>query len=902
MRIPESLSKSLLIPIFCTTLAACSGGGGSDSGGGDDPTPMSLSGVITKGIIKNGVVTAYEVGSDGGDIGAVGTTTTDANGQYTLELDDTYQGGVVRVEVTPGESTTMVCDVFDGCGDGIAFGDDMSLAQDSGFAMEAIVPGGEEGEVDVQITPFTHMAAARALAAEEVTPEAVEDANSEVSQIVGVDIVETPMPNIADAEELEAASSASKQYAVFGAGIAEQLDLDNGTASLNENLDALAESFEDGEFTADDEVTITEILYDVKEAAEDAANSSSGEALGNTITTVNAVVADAESKVAEDGSYDPEPNENAGDTDIAKAKDLLREASVFMQQVDGDYDATLEIDQDTINAIATDRVYWQMQIMQAVLDQTLDYIGENSTAVEQYTQSQTYADIPIATYIVLDGVIGEYTFDNYHFPVEGVVTAVAKVENDIYSITINGTLNDGIVGIDDVVMSFDLSSTDFDIEGGADITGFTTEGVAMSLSGTVSSAATELYDWETLFTINEASLEITLAEAIEVNFSGGDVAPAEVAEVIEDEYEAPISEDDIASFAIVGDVEIENQGNAFAGALELELVKVANPAGTAPLNLKKFALDGVFEGEQMTFDAAVSLTFNNASTYDVVGVAEDYDTYESSLYWSDASDDILLEGLSDTTATYLSGIIDVCVGEYQIDAEDIGYFYVTRNKGFDYTGDGVSDYDIALVCYDNLSGSRINSYIGFLPDDIREAIKPGAFAAAMDFYGLEAEELEYWWLHNYSQAPESTREYAVDNYKSVKGVAVAVPLETETYFADVSLVISVGVSLPATGDATVSMALNRDELYGGDITVVVTQGDDSFTMSIEGSQNESGEVSGEISITNADGVEITLSSDDFDADEFEGTLKVGDNTVGTVETNNGVPLVRYNDGTFESIY
>lgn len=301
--------KTLRLLILLTAIAglsACGGGGGSSSGGNSD-VPATLSGMSAKGIITNGVVTAYEVDLSGVDLRTIGTTSTSATGQYSLSLSDTYEGGVIRVEVTLGTTTKMVCDVFDGC-DGVVFGGDMDLP--AGFAMEAFIAGASINEIiNVQITPLTHMAAARVRAGE-VTSTAVANAYSEISQVVGVDVQKTPMPNIANAAELESASAASKQYALFNAGVAKQLGLASGTGSLNDNLNNLAESFEDGEFTSGDSVTITDILNDVKSAATSAkSNSTTTEVMSDSINAIEAAVQNIEDNVIDNG-YNPEPSDN----------------------------------------------------------------------------------------------------------------------------------------------------------------------------------------------------------------------------------------------------------------------------------------------------------------------------------------------------------------------------------------------------------------------------------------------------------------------------------------------------------------------------------------------------------------------------------------------------------------
>ena len=77
-------SRTALSMAALLALAACGGGGGgSSSSGGGAPSTVSVAGVASKGLLRNAVVTAYAV-INGAKGAALGSTTTDANGRYTL--------------------------------------------------------------------------------------------------------------------------------------------------------------------------------------------------------------------------------------------------------------------------------------------------------------------------------------------------------------------------------------------------------------------------------------------------------------------------------------------------------------------------------------------------------------------------------------------------------------------------------------------------------------------------------------------------------------------------------------------------------------------------------------------------------------------------------------------------
>jgi hypothetical protein len=124
--------------------AACGGGGSSiDVGSGG----TGISGAVTKGPLANATVIAYGVA--GGQPGAqIGSTTTDANGNYTMTIG-TYSGPVM-LQVSGGSYRDE------------ATGSVLPIAP--GDVMAAVIPSVASGTTvtGTQITPITSMAQARA--------------------------------------------------------------------------------------------------------------------------------------------------------------------------------------------------------------------------------------------------------------------------------------------------------------------------------------------------------------------------------------------------------------------------------------------------------------------------------------------------------------------------------------------------------------------------------------------------------------------------------------------------------------------------------------------------------------------------------------------------------------------
>jgi len=335
------LQKTLLALSITAILSAC----GSSSSSDDPVTPpvttidASLSGTAAKGIIINGVVTASELDSSGNVLRVVGTATTDANGRYSMDLNDSYEGGPIVIEVTNDASTSMVCDVVAGCGtrdDDITDTDTVidfgEQYKPSSLSMTALLPDAEDGEsIEVQVTPFTHMAAENALANATLDTTIIETANALVSNLLGgIDILRTEPVDITDAASVAAADASAVVYAALGASIAELAPDDaNGQPDLDEALATLVTEFANGTMSAVDD--------SVDGSAADDANISLQEIIQQAgavlseigSTDISGVLADLEDDVddaiAGTGEVIPDTPVNVGDTDVAKAKDFMED-------------------------------------------------------------------------------------------------------------------------------------------------------------------------------------------------------------------------------------------------------------------------------------------------------------------------------------------------------------------------------------------------------------------------------------------------------------------------------------------------------------------------------------------------------------------------------------------------
>ncbi len=349
--------KTLLALTIASLLSACGGGGSSDD---DTQADTSLSGTAAKGIIIQGLVTAAELNSDKTVKNAnVGTATTDNEGSYSLTLNGSYTGGPVKVSITATSSTRMVCDATSGCGtrtdsltdpngnNSIDFGEEY---QPQNLNMSALLPSASNGEsITVQITPFTDLAAQRALSAGVLDDTVIESANSEVSNLLGgIDILNTPPVDITDPSELQDASPTQETYAALLAAIAELAPDDgNGQPDIEAALTALANDFAaDGTFSASDTANDpnTIALAEIIQEANDALQQVGAADTSGVLNTLQDDVAAAGS-----GDIDPQPSPNAGDDNITKTKAFLADLRTWGVTIGNELDTPAQAFNDQID-------------------------------------------------------------------------------------------------------------------------------------------------------------------------------------------------------------------------------------------------------------------------------------------------------------------------------------------------------------------------------------------------------------------------------------------------------------------------------------------------------------------------------------------------------------------------
>ena len=222
--------KSLGTVLFlCLLMTGCGGGGGSSSA----PGPATISGQAVKGPIAGGTVTAYAIAA-GAPGNALDSTITDADGNYSLTIEG-YSGPML-LEITGGSFIDE------------ATGAAIDLPATPGSGLRAVIGSVAGGNLEVQITPLTTLAAARAAQMSGgLTTAGIDAANQQLGAYFGgIDLLATsPIDPTVDASAA-GALQAEIDYGLILGGLSQLAEL-LGVDPLALVM-ALAEDIGDGSF------------------------------------------------------------------------------------------------------------------------------------------------------------------------------------------------------------------------------------------------------------------------------------------------------------------------------------------------------------------------------------------------------------------------------------------------------------------------------------------------------------------------------------------------------------------------------------------------------------------------------------------------------------------------------
>ncbi len=261
-------------------------GGCSDPASDSDVSPSSgvpsssgvsnvtLGGTATKGIISFGNVVAEELKADGTVLAQVGNATTGVDGRYSLTVNSAYLGGPIKVTVSADENTQMKCDIVEGCGARVDGLEDILNPTVVDFGewykpgslnmMALVAEAATNHTIKVNITPYTHLAAnyalavnntgiaSRALDIGSLTSTGIYLANSEVSDLLDLDILKTRPVDITDISAIISGDPTEVVYAAVSAAVLTGDETAGGAPDVNGALGVLSRSFDGGTIAASD--------------------------------------------------------------------------------------------------------------------------------------------------------------------------------------------------------------------------------------------------------------------------------------------------------------------------------------------------------------------------------------------------------------------------------------------------------------------------------------------------------------------------------------------------------------------------------------------------------------------------------------------------------------------------
>lgn len=269
---------------------------------------IGTNGGAGKGVISGGSISASEITS-GGQVSR-GTSTTATDGDYDLVLTG-YSGGPLMISLNGGNGATMKCDVANGC-NGVPFGGDVSLPDT--FQMQVLLPEvASSADLASCISPFTHLAAQRAIevagSLDAVTTAIAREALSEVgSLLMGVDVLRTCVIDSTSTSAVRRASNKDLTLTALSAAVLSVQGATDPAAALAN----LAAQFTGGVITGGD-------LQALVTAASDEL-SALGEA---DRTGVLVAMAEAASDAGAAGTFDPVANPAAGGSAVEQGKALV---------------------------------------------------------------------------------------------------------------------------------------------------------------------------------------------------------------------------------------------------------------------------------------------------------------------------------------------------------------------------------------------------------------------------------------------------------------------------------------------------------------------------------------------------------------------------------------------------
>ncbi|MBV1879007.1 MAG: hypothetical protein KUG79_15310 [Pseudomonadales bacterium] len=294
---PTIKLKYLLPLAAATLLAACSGGGSSSSA--PSGSEISVSGFATQGIVKFAQVEIKDA-NDADNVLASGKTDETGFYDFTIPASAGFSEGFLLVEVSNANdgATRMTCDAPPptGCGD-VPFGEEVTVTDE--FGLQAIMEVSEDNNasLEVNLNPFTDLAAALVAESNVVDRGNLNSAAGLVRQLF--ELESTPLTNIPSVDITrpdEVARAVGKKGAIRAALLSGGLlasaynraALDQAGATAENRLQRFRERF----------AQQGQLLLNKAEDDDNDDTISLGEILDNSVTLISRISADSDIPLA----------------------------------------------------------------------------------------------------------------------------------------------------------------------------------------------------------------------------------------------------------------------------------------------------------------------------------------------------------------------------------------------------------------------------------------------------------------------------------------------------------------------------------------------------------------------------------------------------------------------------
>ncbi len=487
-----------LAGISIIMLGGCSDPASSPSDVNSGVANVTLSGTAAKGIISLGNVVAEELTADGAVRVQVGNAITDGNGHYSLTINNAYLGGPIKVTVSADANTRMKCDVLGGCGTRIDGLEDIinPAAVDFGewykpgtLTMTALVAEATEDNatIKVNITPYTDLAANYALAVGStassnrtldtgsLTSSGVYNANSEISNLLNIDILRTQPVDITDITAVSGGDPTGVAYAAISAAVLTNEGRGEDSPDINGALGTLTNSFDfnGGTLIADDTGMAMDdsaiSLQEIVSGASSILNQVGGiEGIGGIggIADISGILAmlqaqiDAIGSGDNGGNIDPTPGDTADDTALLKVKAFVGDVRTWSTAIEADaglkggvFEARTALASNaaevSMDSLIGQAFFASVEVIEMhfhgrnTSPDLIDYTTGVPTS-PQFTAgniARSGTDITIA-----DGIIDGVTVNMImRLPVSGVISAGSSFSIEIVSASFESTATDAYI-------------------------------------------------------------------------------------------------------------------------------------------------------------------------------------------------------------------------------------------------------------------------------------------------------------------------------------------------------------------------------------------------------------------------------------------------------------------------